>query len=248
MNIDHLNSLEKREQIIELIVMERKDWFSWLQKHKEKPNIRDAVQKAKKLRAEKEAQLKQETEVFRQNIKDCFRGQYNDLDGEFWNPWDKNGPHFDDVNHIVRKVQEPYLLALLDLPEKGSSLENWASIGMAIANEKTNTLDIVNNTENREKRGRKRGAAIDYRRAEWLYFLHEYIFNYFSDQEKRYVNFKLKEILEAYTYACKNPATNNYPEYFEYLENKLKICGKSLNSLYVSFNRGEKERESMWDD
>jgi len=239
---------ETRNQIIELIVLERKNWFEWLDSIGDRPTVKEMIKESKKQKAAKENRLEKETIIFRKNIKDCFMGRYLDPEGEDWiNPWAKDGPSFDDVNHIVRKVQEPYLLAMLDLPDKGNSLENWASIGLAKADAMTNTFDIVNKTENREKRGRKKTTSIDYIRAEWLHFLREYIFDNSSEQNLYSRTYPLKQIIQAYVYACKNPSHHEYAAYFDRMESKLKICGKSLDSLYVSFNRGEKEREDLWE-
>ena len=62
---------ETRNQIIELIVLERKNWFEWLDSMGQRSNVKKMIEKSKKQKAVKDTRLEKETKIFRKNIRDC---------------------------------------------------------------------------------------------------------------------------------------------------------------------------------
>ena len=64
---------ETRNQIIELIVLERKNWFEWLDSMGQRSNVKKMIEKSKKQKAVKDTRLEKETKIFRKNIRDCWQ-------------------------------------------------------------------------------------------------------------------------------------------------------------------------------
>lgn len=245
------DEIESHNIIIGIIAGEQEERMDWNASHREamKKNVtlQNTILKSKN----RAAWTKDSKEVFKTLIKRYSKSYYYNKTGERFTPFDKR-LEFNSSEHPIRQIQERYLMIQLGIEHSASSDENWAAIGMKLASKEINLLDILNSTEGKERRGRPRGGAhLDYERAVWKYSLDNYILEHVDELIKKHSKIPripLSKLLDAYLYALENPSSHNYGYIFEHLEDRLKIRAKSRASLLVSFNRGEKKREDMWDD
>jgi hypothetical protein len=159
------------------------------------------------------------------------------------------GPKLNDVTHPLRVAQERYLINKMNLQDSGNSTNNWVMIGISQADKSDSPFALrYKNTTNTAKGGRpKSGVGLDYERAVWKLYLDEFMFEFFGDDVFEFIGvLGLSKILDAFDYAFEHSNEHPHIETFEKIESELKMKFKSREGLYVSFNRGEKERAAMW--
>lgn len=235
--------------IVNFIASQQISWWQWNKEQSEERKGRASYQKMFKDFADKKAWKLRADECFLELVKECAGGSYfNRLDEKFY-PLDKSFT-MKNFAHPVREIQERYLLVKLDIEQCGTSSENWAAIGFALANSETGLVDILC-PQKKEKRGRRSGPSLDYERAVWKLMLDEHSWDAARHVEgDNYVAtfYSLSEILDGYFYAFEHPNEHKHMDVFKHLESVMKLKGKSRDSLLVAFNRGEKQRSALWDD
>ncbi len=189
-------------------------------------------------------------EMFEGLVKIYSKTVHEDESGNVFFPFD-NKLDYNSPSHPLRRLEEAYLMIRLDIKISGTSKDNWTRIGMEMAKRQIDIIKILNPPVKKEKRGRpdNKGVSIDYLRAVWKYQLDRYALKNYPDDTL--VNEKLKpysltDIIGAYNFALENPSYHPYESTFQHLDSMLKIKNRSIDTLLVSFNRGEKEREAMW--
>lgn len=253
--------LNQHLEIIELIAKASKDWSDFLRSERERfENNASAQAKVKAGKAALDWKFRCE-DVFRDLVKDYSKSMYFGNSGQGYYPFDKR-LDFRSETHPLRQIQERYLIISLGIEVCGTSIENWRSIGLALANEKTDVVAIMNPPPKAEKRGRRRGGlSLDYERAVWKVSVDEQMMlaaepldegflaeTYPEEEFFKVTKYSLSEVLDAYLWAFENPDLHPHLNLFRYLEGKLKLRHKSRASLLVGFNRGEKQREELWND
>ena len=245
---ENQSQIDKHLTIIETIAAQQNEWSDWLSSMKER-NLenKELRQKSQLRRIKKEWQEKAQAS-FEQLLKEYAQGKPFNGTHAFQNKFD-----WKNTDHPIRQLQERYLRLKLDINQGGSSLENWAAIGIALANKETNLMEIINPPRRKEIRGRPRSASIDYERAVWKYSIDNHILETASKAYKLGEEFlpriySVSTLLNAFFFGLDNPQLHNHKHILEHLEGKLKLRGKSRASLLVGFNRGEKQRETLWDD
>jgi len=245
----------RREQylaILDVIASEQNAWSDWLkemgERTKQKPT-RSANILSKKY--DQETKKKAES-TFKKLMHEYAQGEpingFHPFDGRL---------NMRSPDHHAKKLQERYLLIKLDITQIGTSSENWSAIGMALANKETNLMKVINPPERKEKRGRRsNGVSVDYERAVWKYSVDKHIWDVaFSESENveydevvKVTLYSTSELIDAFLFGLKNPDSHKHIHILKHLEKRLKLSGKSKASLLVGFNRGEKQRDALWDD
>jgi len=239
-------------KIIELIANQQYQWNDWLRALNVDQQFKIAAE-AHLLSIAQSKKLKKEAQSCFENLmhdylKNNPQNAYTSLESEFnWN----------DPSHPARQLQERYLLVKLEIKQSRSSPENWSAIGLAMADRETNLYEVLNPQKKLEKRGRKpKGLSVDYERAVWKSGIDDFIWAKGEETlssiefsgSLNMVFYTTSQLIDAFLFGLENPDLHQHIHALEYLEKRLKLKGKSKSSLLVGFNRGEKQREELWDD
>lgn len=235
--------------IVNFIASQHISWIAWNREQSEARKSRPSYQKMFATSEAKRAWKQRAEECYVELIKAYSKGSYfNQLDEKFY-PFNR-ALSLNSFDHPVREIQERYLLVKLDIEHSGTPSENWAAIGLALANEETGLVKILCPPK-KEKRGRRSGYSLDYERAVWKLMLDEHSWDaakHVAGDDYIATFYSLSEILDGYFYAFEHPNEHEHMHVFEHLESVMKLKGKSRDSLLVAFNRGEKQRSALWDD
>ena len=162
-------------------------------------------------------------------------------------------PSLSHADHPLRQAEERYLLVKHRITDTGNSIQNWALIGMALAETSAESPIRVLFPQPKERRGRRKsGLSIDYQRAVWKLFLEEgeVTITTANEEEFSYSGanlFTLNELLDVFLSELDTPTMEGTIHAFQDIDRKLKLKGVSRDTLTTSFSRGEKERREMWD-
>lgn len=240
-------SKEMKIEIINFIAAQHEDYAEYDRSFWDDDDRREKLRRIRDKNLEVKEWKKNAEICFQKLIKNYSRGHhYNELDKKFY-PFDPK-LSMDNLDHPVRRLQEIYLLIKLDITKCSSRAENWANIGKALANAESGLITILNPPK-MEKRGRPKNGFLDYERAAWKCLLDEYAMQTAIPDDNGIFKAKiysLTEILEAFDYGFKNPVEHSHIKILRQIDSKIKLRGRSRDSLLVAFNRGEKEREERW--
>ncbi len=200
--------------------------------------------------------LKEEKERYHKTLKTYAAKQTGSrvtevLPLDIYNPL--ISPSLSHADHPLRQAEERYLLVKYNIKDTGNSIQNWALIGMALAEVGGESPIKVLFPEPKEKRGRRKSSlSIDYQRAVWKLFLEDAEVTIIKPDKEEYSYsgsnlFTLNELLDVFLYELEAPIMEGTLDAFQDINRKLKLKGVSRDTLITSFSRGEKERRDRWE-
>lgn len=215
-----------------------------------------SAERGRKLGETARAKLKKEKERYYNSVKDYAKKQNSSrfedvLPLHIYNPL--ISPEISHTTHTLRQAEERYLLHLHKIEDTGSTVENWALIGMALSEAGDESPFNILFPRPKEKRGRRKtGLGIDYRRAVWKLLLEDCTVTMTAPDGEEYSYsssnlFTLNELLDVFLFELNDATIPESQHAFEEIESRLKLKSVSRDTLITSFSRGEKERREMWD-
>ena len=217
--------------------------------------MKASAERGRKIGQAARKKLKEEKEHYHNTLKTYAAKQTGSrmtevLPLDIYNPL--IGPSLSHTEHPLRQAEERYLLVKYKIKDTGNSIQNWALIGMALAEVGSESPIKVLFPQPKEKRGRRKsGLSIDYQRAVWKLFLQdaEVTITTADGEEFSYSSenlFTLNELLDVFLSELEAPTMEGTLHAFQDIDRELKLKGVSRDTLTTSFSRGEKERREMW--